>query len=146
MHTAAPLLENDTISIRFLEPEIVIFERTEVALPADEHPLRTAYQRMVEAMPVERSHLDLIVDSRRARGRNDEAFERIQGEFRDPLFGGFRRLAVLVNSPTGRLQVGRYRNERPDPITIYNELEDALDMLRTARSLWPTSNASVPPR
>lgn len=145
MYATAPLLETDTISIRFLEPEIVIFERTEVALPASEGELRRVYRRMVDAMPVERGQLDLIVDSRRATGRNDEAFERIQGEFRDRLFGGFRRLAVLVNSPTGRLQVSRYTTERPEPITVFNELDDAVEMLRAVRSLWPTAYASVPP-
>ncbi|MFK7991272.1 MAG: hypothetical protein AB8I08_34975 [Sandaracinaceae bacterium] len=146
MFDTAPLLETDTICIRFLEQEIVIFERTEVALPASEDELRAVYQRMVEAMPAQRAQLDLVVDSRRAQGRNDEAFERIQGEFRDPLFGGFRRLAVLVNSPTGRLQVSRYKNERPEPITVFNEMDDALEMLRAVRSLWPTAYASIPPR
>ncbi|MBL9106875.1 MAG: hypothetical protein JNL82_38560 [Myxococcales bacterium] len=54
-----------------------------------------------------RAELGLIVDTRLAIGRSDDAFEAMMNEFRPRLFGGFRRVAVLIKTAVGRLQVQR---------------------------------------
>jgi len=75
--------------------------------------------------------LDLLVDARRAPGRNDELFERVQAEYRERLFGGFRRVAVVMASVAGRLQVERYRREQElGPMILCSDREDALRWFR----------------
>jgi len=54
-----------------------------------------------------RGELGLIVDTRLAIGRSDDEFEGLMNELRPRMVGGFRRVAVLVRSAVGRLQVQR---------------------------------------
>lgn len=51
--------------------------------------------------------LDLLCDMRLGPPRNDEAFERAMAPFRKRMQAGFRRVAILVASPIGRLHVQR---------------------------------------
>lgn len=54
-----------------------------------------------------RGLLGLLVDTRLAIGRSDDEFEVLMNELRPRMVGGFRRVAVLVKSAVGRLQVQR---------------------------------------
>jgi hypothetical protein len=54
-----------------------------------------------------RAELGLIVDTRRAIGRSDDAFEATMSELRPRLLGGFRRIAAIVRTAVGRLQLQR---------------------------------------
>ena len=70
------------------------------------------------------------MDSRLAPGRNDVLFERIQTEFRERLFGSFRRTAVVVKSEVGRLQVARYGSEDPGiRLALFASIDDAIAFL-----------------
>ena len=87
----------------------VTLTRTRAELPRDEDGLRGFYRQVVAALDgLDRPRFTLIVDGRAAVGRNDETFERIQAEFRDALFGGFRQVFAIMASVAGQLQVGRY--------------------------------------
>jgi hypothetical protein len=57
---------------------------------------------------IDRSHYALLQDLRLARGRNDPEFEATMATLLPRLSGGFRRVAVLVVTNIGRLQVPRY--------------------------------------
>jgi hypothetical protein len=75
-------------------PELAVFRALMIELVA-----------RLEDLP--RAELGLIVDTRLAIGRSDDAFEAMMNEFRPRLFGGFRRVAVLIKTAVGRLQVRR---------------------------------------
>jgi hypothetical protein len=51
---------------------------------------------------------NLIVDTRDAPPRNDPAFELAFQPIRSAMLSGFRRVAILVKTTAGRLQVERH--------------------------------------
>ncbi len=59
----------------------------------------------LEQLPRER--LGLIADMRGPIGRSDDDFEAVMNELRPRIFAGFPRIAVLVRSSVGMLQVQR---------------------------------------
>jgi hypothetical protein len=66
-------------------------------------------ESIVEQMgEIDRSQYALLQDIRLARGRNDPEFEATMATLLPRLSGGFRRVAVLVVTNIGRLQVQRY--------------------------------------
>ena len=71
----------------------------------------------------DRSRLTLLSDLRLGPGRNDTGFERAMAPFRKRLLQGFRRAAVLVATPTGRLQIKRLAND--DKATIGTFVDEA---------------------
>ncbi|WP_437774272.1 hypothetical protein [Sorangium sp. So ce1097] len=58
-----------------------------------------------------RDGLSLLVDLRQAVGRNEPAFEAAMQRFRLILMRGFRRVAILVRTPAGALQIQRHFRE-----------------------------------
>jgi hypothetical protein len=86
---------------------LVRFERRPVALP-DLPVLRARLLAMFDRMDaLPRGELGLLIDTRQVIGRSDDEFEAMMDELRPRLVGGFRRIAVLVRSAVGRLQVQR---------------------------------------
>jgi hypothetical protein len=66
-------------------------------------------ESIVEQMQeLDRSQYALLQDMRLTRGRNDPEFEATMTTLLPRLSGGFRRVAVLVATNIGRLQVQRY--------------------------------------
>jgi hypothetical protein len=82
---------------------------------------------------VDRSHLGLLVDLREGPMRNDPEFERAAAPFQLRMLSGFRRVAVLVKTPVGKLQVRRLLARRVPAAEIFDDEEAALAHL-TARS------------
>ncbi|WP_433926212.1 hypothetical protein AB3662_25125 [Sorangium cellulosum] len=60
---------------------------------------------------VGRDGLSLLVDLRSAVGRNDPAFEAAMLRIRPAVMRGFRRVAILVRTPAGALQIQRHFRE-----------------------------------
>jgi hypothetical protein len=88
--------------------QLVLQVRT--ARAYDDIPTVTrSIESIVEQMSeIDRSQYALVQDLRLARGRNDPEFEATMATLLPRLSGGFRRVAVLVVSNIGRLQVQRY--------------------------------------
>jgi len=81
--------------------------RTAVAY-ADLGELAVACAQMCDWLnPFERASLDLLCDMRLGPPRNDVAFERAMAPFRKRMQVGFRRVAIVVASPIGRLHIQR---------------------------------------
>ena len=57
---------------------------------------------------VERAEYAMLQDLRDARGRNDEQFEAVMIRERKRMHDGFRKVAILVATQVGRLQVQRH--------------------------------------
>ncbi|MEY4548594.1 MAG: hypothetical protein RL685_4789 [Pseudomonadota bacterium] len=62
-------------------------------------------------IPLDRARHVLLMDMRDAPGRNDDAFERRVAKYRSATVQGFLRVAVLVRSLPGQLQVQRHARE-----------------------------------
>jgi hypothetical protein len=60
---------------------------------------------------IDKPSLDLLVDIRAVPGRNDPEFEAAIGPHRARLMRGFRRVAFLVSSIAGQLQVMRHARQ-----------------------------------
>ncbi|WP_437288294.1 hypothetical protein [Sorangium sp. So ce406] len=60
---------------------------------------------------VDRSAMSLFLDIRAAPGRNDPTFEEATLRLRTAAVRGFRRVAVLVGTSAGALQVRRHSRE-----------------------------------
>jgi hypothetical protein len=72
---------------------------------------------------------ELLVDIRAVAGRNDSDFELAFGPHRARLERGFRRVAVLVSSPAGRLQVQRHAVQDRLGVRAFQDEAEALDWL-----------------
>ncbi|MCA9719441.1 MAG: hypothetical protein KC468_32530 [Myxococcales bacterium] len=59
------------------------------------------------ARVVDRSRAGVLYDLRAVSGRNEESFDRLFFARRDEFYGGFHRVALLVRSSVGRMQVER---------------------------------------
>lgn len=91
----------------------------------DAATLRSSLSQMVEHMGgIRRAEYVLLQDMRASRGRNDPEFERTINAEREGISGEFRKLAVLVQTQVGRLQVQRLLEhaERPERAFL-NEAE-----------------------
>jgi hypothetical protein len=76
-----------------------------------------------------RDRCTLLVDMRRAPMNNDAAFEKPAEQARAILVRGFPRIAVLVRTARGTLQVGRHLREDRLHIGLFNDEEKAIDHL-----------------
>jgi hypothetical protein len=73
------------------------------------HELEETYKNLIQStVRLDLRHLALLIDLREAPPRNDPAFEEAIARYRGPMMQGFARVAVLVKSAVGRLQVRRH--------------------------------------
>ncbi|MEM6290510.1 MAG: hypothetical protein AAGA54_04565 [Myxococcota bacterium] len=127
-----PLLDNGFVHVaRLPEHHVVLLVRTAAELPRDEEGLRTYFEQVIESMRlVHKPSHDIVIDGRNAVGRNDELFESLQLEYMPQLFGEFRRIAGVVNTIVGRMQVSRYNLKSKEvQSTLFGTTEDALAWL-----------------
>ncbi len=115
---------------------LVQLVRTDVLLPHSRAGLVDFYEDLVASMSdIDRATHDLLVDSRLATGRNDEVFEEVQDRYRQPVFGGFRRIAVVLRTLAGQLQLIRYQRSRTAVRSaMFDSVEGALEFLDAARA------------
>jgi hypothetical protein len=71
----------------------------------------------------------LLVDMREAVMNNDPAFERAAGRCRQLLVHDFRRMAVLVKTAVGALQVGRHIREDSLEAPVFSDETTAVSYL-----------------
>ena len=69
--------------------------------------LKAANQQLIEAIKHDHQTFGVVVDMRQATGRNDAEFESAMRDMRQALYDGFGRVAVLIASAIGQLQVSR---------------------------------------
>jgi hypothetical protein len=105
------LLENGFVSVRRSESGLVSVVRSSQAIEKLEQ-VDEAWGSVSRALAtIDRSRHVLLIDMRCARGRNDDAFERRVAAYRTRTVSGFLRVAVLVRSAPGHLQVQRHARE-----------------------------------
>jgi hypothetical protein len=106
------LLDNEFVSVR-RAPGSPLVRVTRTSAPiTDLAQIEQAWGAVNRAMvPLHRPRHSLLIDMRSAQGRNDDAFERAVAPHRASTVSGFRRVAVLVRSLPGQLQVQRHMRE-----------------------------------
>jgi hypothetical protein len=89
------------------------------------------YDALVRALDrVERSAYSVLVDLRLAPPRNDEAFEEIVARYHARLYERFRRVAVVVQSAAGRLQLRRFLSAARPDARVFTDVDEATAFLR----------------
>lgn len=81
-----------------------------------------------------RRHFCLLVDMRAAPQRNDPEFEQAASHQPAVLSAGFIRVAVLVRTASGRLQVGRHIRTQNISMQMFNDEAEAMLFLFPKRS------------
>jgi sulfite reductase alpha subunit-like flavoprotein len=95
------------------------------AVPVDSlQELLEQNHEIIEQMRTVQDDFGIVVDMRQAPPRNDPAFEDAMGQLRREIFNRYARVAVLVSSEIGVLQVDRIgRNEGSKTYATQSEAE-----------------------
>src|SRR5690242_7593667 len=103
------LLENRFVSIRRSRARVGLVRVVRSSVPLETlEQVDEAWGTTSRAlMPLDRGRHVLLIDMRDAPGRNDDAFERRVAPYRSATVRGFLRVAVLVRSLPGQMQVQR---------------------------------------
>lgn len=73
----------------------------------------------------------ILLDMREARPRNDAEFEDMTTHYRHELEGAFERIAMLVKTEVGKLQVSRLDRELGTKSHVFDDLADAMAFLKS---------------
>jgi hypothetical protein len=133
------------------ESGVICIERTEEPYPSSSAFLALHAQigRILDQVGRERRHL--LVDMRRGPLNNDPEFERVAERGRAMLVRGFARIAVLVRTAVGALQVKRHVREDGRDILVTTEAWRAYEFLTEgtkaeAEATPPSGLAAAEPR
>ncbi len=96
------------------EAKLVRWARTPVPYDAVEQFEDVSRATVLGLLRIDRAEHVLLIDLREGPMRNDDAFEKVAYQFRRDIHHGFTRVAVLVRTSAGRLQISRHVTERPD--------------------------------
>lgn len=109
---------------------VVVITRSEVAFASilDVIQSTEAVLKYIESL----SKMALLIDLRRALGRNDPSFESIIAPFGHRVVAPFRKSAVVVKSATGRLQLERQLRADKSEALVFTSLEAAMAYLGSA--------------
>lgn len=131
------------------ESSVICFERSEepYASPADFLAIHAQAGRVLDHLGRDRH--GLLVDMRRAPLNNDPEFERTAERGRAILVRGFARIAVLVRTAVGALQVKRHLREDGRDILVTTEVWRAHEFLaegpKTDTEATPASGVAPAP-
>ncbi|MEW5854916.1 MAG: hypothetical protein AB2A00_39435 [Myxococcota bacterium] len=128
------LYRNDYVALELEEARgLVRFTRLEKKLKGTEEldPAFAPLEKVIQS--VDRSRYVLLVDLRRGPLRNDPEFEQAMERYRVGLSTGFRRVAVLVRSAVGELQVQRQARQNGGSAKIFHDEAEALTFLGAAQ-------------
>jgi hypothetical protein len=106
------LVSNDYCEVSFDPATLIVrFVRTSVPIRSLEEASRFFGQAVSVIDTLGRSRIKLIIDLRQGPNRNDPEYETAMAEHRRDIANGIRRIAVIVQSAAGKLQVQRLGKE-----------------------------------
>ncbi|XYH92905.1 hypothetical protein ACMHYB_34220 [Sorangium sp. So ce1128] len=117
-----------------VDPAAQLVRITRSALPS-ESPAQFEERWMEVSRALDRAGrngLSLLVDLRAAAGRNDPEFEAAMQRLRPIVMRGFRRVAILVRTTVGALQIQRHLREDGIERMIGSDEAQLLDYLFSA--------------
>src|SRR5262249_51275128 len=96
----------------------------------DVEEYEAAIVQLVLAMAgIDRPRHVLLIDIRQAPFRNDPEFEKRNMQFRDRVLWGFAKVAVVVSSQVGKLQIDRHAREAGSGPQVFMDEAGALRWL-----------------
>lgn len=107
----------------------IVLTRTTAAYPSLE-VLRETFAQMEAAIAhIWRQKTNLLIDSRQSPARNDDAFEAEFARLRKHFIRDFAKIAVLVQTAVGVLQVARHMRVDDVPVAAFTDVAEALTFL-----------------
>ena len=104
------ILESNAYHVVRHDPErrLVLVTRRPLPYPSID-ALHASFDRMIASYGgVCRVDHRILIDSRAAPARNDEAFEDAMAARRPDALRGFSRIVILIRTVAGKLQIGRH--------------------------------------
>jgi hypothetical protein len=122
-------------------------ERSFARFVRNERPYATIADIDADGFAVERAlqkagRIRLLVDLRAVPPRNDPSFEFAIAKFRRKLLGGGQRVAIVVRTAIGALQVKRHMREDGFPVDVFTHEHEAITCLEAL----PLERTTPPPR
>ncbi len=110
-------------------PPMIRVTRSGAAFEREEDIVSSS-QAVLDAMArFDRAKYRLLVDLREGPLRTDKAFEARFERFRVDMLKGYARVAILVRSAVGKLQVQRHAREDATPLQVFDDEKAALEFL-----------------
>ncbi len=109
-------------------PGVTRFTRTSLGWSSPDE-MSTSFQTLLAQIHEVPSGSALLIDTRAAPGRNDDEFEATFRRYRDVFFRRFVRVATLIATPVGLLQVNRLQREAGDKVRAFDRESEALRFL-----------------
>jgi hypothetical protein len=120
------LLKNDFLRITMdREKSLVHAVRTPVRFSSSVECDRVYAEGARVLGMLDRSRLKILVDLREAPLTQDPAIEKSIGEHRKRIISGFSKVAILVRTAAGGLQVSRHAREDGVRIAVFQTEENA---------------------
>jgi hypothetical protein len=117
-----------------LSSKLVLVRRTLHAFPSITE-CEQAHEEVGKALDgLSRRNFALLVDLRKAPGRNDPEFEQAMIACRLRILSGFRAAAALVRTAAGMMQVTRHLRQDNLNVSVFDDEKEALDFLGVAGS------------
>jgi hypothetical protein len=113
----------------FVDRPVVKVIRSDLAFETPEQIVSSFDDVCRMLATLQRGRFCQLQDLRAARGRNDPLFEKLIARERKRVATGFRKVAVLVRTPVGKMQIERYLKEDGLDGRAFFEDEDALSWL-----------------
>lgn len=108
---------------------LVVLTRTSEPYPSLE-VLRETFAHMEAAIShIWRQKTCLLIDSRKSPARNDPAFESEFGRLRKQFLRDLQKVATLVTTAVGVLQVARHMRVDEMPVGVFTDVSEALAYL-----------------
>lgn len=119
------------------EPKI--FSVTRTAQPFETlDQMRARFHEVIALLDrVGRDGASLVVDTSAAPARNDPEFESAFDPIRVRLLAGFKKVAVVVKTPVGKLQADRHGRQDKSGALTFND--------RALAEAWVADRDSAPP-
>lgn len=145
------IYENEQFRIELRADGIVILTRSAVPFKSADEIERTCMPIQLELNRLGRRGKHLLVDTRLAMGNNDSAFEVAFAPHRQRMAQGFARVAIVVQTPLGRLQNQRLVEEAKPieraplamgALRVFMSFDDALAYLGAEAAPASTTPAS----
>jgi hypothetical protein len=107
------------------EARLVMRERTSQRFASIEE-VTAEYEAIARTLDlVPRESFAVLVDLRSAPPRNDEAYEEVARRYGQRLYGRFRKVAVLVQTAAGKLQLHRFFDGQEPEAHIFGDEAEA---------------------
>ena len=100
--------------------------RRSAAPTVDLADLVAANEQIIARLPPGTAYSGAVVDTRQAPPRNDVAFETAMRRMREQVCRTYARVAVIVVSPAGVLQVSRLGRDDEAPTLVTHDEDAAL--------------------